>query len=324
MRAALVFLAIASASAQTDKDARRLLEAISKTARSASSLRVEGSFVRETTGDRGTNRQDISFEVATQGPLQTRVKIRDRTASMLQTCDGTYIWNYDEVANSYGKSAATFDRCNPPVARWRDLMDYLVGAKLTGHDHSEFEGRSQECEVIEAAYETPRPLLPGVPSAGRLRRVLCVDSVQHLVLREGIEVQPGIDSTGAAHYSMAITYSRIELNPAFTADVFQFDPPPGSQQTSAVDRPSPPVLISKREPKYSPEALKAKLQGTVLVSLLVGEDGVPQNVKVVRGLGLGLDEKAIEAVQGWRFKPAMKGGEPIAVPAQVEVNFKVH
>ncbi len=317
-------MAIVAASAQTDKDARRLLETISKAARSASSLRVEGSLVRETTGERGTNRQDISFELATQGPLQMRVKIRDRTASMLQICDGTYIWNYDEIANSYGKSAATVDRCNPPVARWQDLTDYLVGAKLTGQDHSEFEGRTEECEVIEAAYETPKPLLPGVPSAGRLRRSLCVDSVRHLVLREGIEVQPGIGSTGAAHYSMAITYSRIELNPAFTADVFQFDPPPGSQQTAAVDRPSPPVLISKREPKYSPEALKAKLQGTILVSLLVGEDGVPQNVKVVRGLGLGLDEKAIEAVKTWRFKPGVKEGKPVAVAAQVEVNFKVH
>ena len=62
-------------------------------------------------------------------------------------------------------------------------------------------------------------------------------------------------------------------------------------------RPSPPVLISKHEPKYSPEALKSRLQGTVLVSLVVGTDGVPQNVKVLRGLGLGLDEKAVEAVQ---------------------------
>jgi protein TonB len=52
-------------------------------------------------------------------------------------------------------------------------------------------------------------------------------------------------------------------------------------------------------------------------------DGVPQDVKVLRGLGLGLDEKAVEAVQGWRFKPATRGGEPVAVTAQVEVNFQI-
>jgi TonB family protein len=83
------------------------------------------------------------------------------------------------------------------------------------------------------------------------------------------------------------------------------------------------VLISKHEPKYSPEALKAKLQGTIRLSLVVGMDGVPQDVKVLRGLGLGLDEKAVEAVQGWRFKPATRGGEPVAVTAQVEVNFQI-
>jgi TonB family protein len=59
------------------------------------------------------------------------------------------------------------------------------------------------------------------------------------------------------------------------------------------------------------------------MSLIVGTDGVPQDVKVVRGLGFGLDEKAIEAVEGWRFKPATRDGVPLAVPAQVEVNFQL-
>jgi len=119
------------------------------------------------------------------------------------------------------------------------------------------------------------------------------------------------------------------LNPAVEASVFQFRPPDGSEEASdaalkLAARPSPPVLIHKGEPKYSSEARKAGLQGSVLVSLVIGADGIPQNVKVLRGLGLGLDEKAVEAVQGWKFQPAKKAGEPIAIPAQVEVNFRLH
>jgi TonB family protein len=128
---------------------------------------------------------------------------------------------------------------------------------------------------------------------------------------------------------MMITYSHVQLNPVLEASVFQFQPPDGSHEVSAAAqassaaRSSPPVLISKHEPKYSSEARKAGLQGSVLVSLVVGADGIPQNVKVLRGLGLGLDERAGEAVQGWKFQPATKAGEPVAVPAQVEVNVRL-
>jgi TonB family protein len=61
----------------------------------------------------------------------------------------------------------------------------------------------------------------------------------------------------------------------------------------------------------------------VLLSLEVGADGLAHNIQVVRGLGLGLDEKAVEAVQQWTFKPGMKDGEPVPVRASIEVNFRL-
>ncbi len=87
---------------------------------------------------------------------------------------------------------------------------------------------------------------------------------------------------------------------------------------------SQPVLISKVEPEYSEEARKAKYSGTVLLSIVVDANGMPHNIHVVRPLGLGLDEKAIEAVMKWRFRPAHKGGQSVAVQAQVEVNFRAY
>lgn len=86
---------------------------------------------------------------------------------------------------------------------------------------------------------------------------------------------------------------------------------------------SSPSLLFKVEPEYSEEARKAKFQGTVVLYVVVDEKGQPRELRVVRPLGLGLDEKAIEAVQKWRFKPGLKDGRPVAVAATIEVNFRL-
>jgi TonB family protein len=84
-----------------------------------------------------------------------------------------------------------------------------------------------------------------------------------------------------------------------------------------------PSLIFKVEPGYSQEAQIMKMQGTVILRIVVGGDGVPGNISVMRQLGYGLDEKAVETVRQWRFKPGMKDGVPVPVSAQVEVNFRL-
>lgn len=86
---------------------------------------------------------------------------------------------------------------------------------------------------------------------------------------------------------------------------------------------SQPTLLSKVEPEYSEEARKAKWQGTVVLSLIVDENGTAQQIKVARSLGMGLDQKAIEAVTKWRFRPGMKDGKPVPVYATIEVNFRL-
>ncbi len=85
----------------------------------------------------------------------------------------------------------------------------------------------------------------------------------------------------------------------------------------------PPQVIAKAEPQYSEEARKAKLEGSVMLSLTVGSDGAAHDVKVVRPLGSGLDEKAVQAVNQWRWRPAMKSGVAVATRATVEVRFQL-
>lgn len=86
---------------------------------------------------------------------------------------------------------------------------------------------------------------------------------------------------------------------------------------------SAPVLIYSVEPEFSEEARKAKVAGNVLVNLYVDQNGNPSHVHVIRGVGMGLDEKAVEAVKQYKFKPAMENGKPVLVELNVEVNFQI-
>jgi TonB family protein len=86
---------------------------------------------------------------------------------------------------------------------------------------------------------------------------------------------------------------------------------------------TPPAVIAKSDPEYTEEARKAGIDGTVLLAVVVGTDGLAHDINVLKGIGSGLDEKAVEAVQTWRFRPGTKDGEAVKVRAQIEVNFRL-
>ena len=87
---------------------------------------------------------------------------------------------------------------------------------------------------------------------------------------------------------------------------------------------SAPRTLYAPDPEYSDEARKAKYQGTVVLYMIVNADGRPRDIRVVRSLGMGLDEKALEAVRTWRFEPATKDGHPVSVQINVEVSFRLY
>lgn len=84
-----------------------------------------------------------------------------------------------------------------------------------------------------------------------------------------------------------------------------------------------PELVHKVEPEYSEDARKAKYAGTVVLYIEIDPNGHPTNIRVQRSLGMGLDEKAMEAVRKWIFVPGKQNGKAITVPATVEVNFRL-
>jgi len=83
----------------------------------------------------------------------------------------------------------------------------------------------------------------------------------------------------------------------------------------------PPRVIYQQEPEFSDPARKAKYQGTMTMGLIVDKEGHPQNIHILSPLGAGLDAKAVKAVETWKFQPAEKDGETVAVQIAVEVDF---
>ncbi len=83
-----------------------------------------------------------------------------------------------------------------------------------------------------------------------------------------------------------------------------------------------PFAAAKTPPEYTAEAVLARLEGGVLLSLVVGSDGQPREIRVARPLGLGLDERAIESVRTWRFRPGTRNGMPVDVQVDEEVFFR--
>jgi TonB family protein len=86
---------------------------------------------------------------------------------------------------------------------------------------------------------------------------------------------------------------------------------------------SPAVVFRGTDPSYTEEARTAGLQGTVQVSFMIGEDGVPQDLRVISPLGRGLDEKAMESVSQWRFQPVVLNGRPFRVDSTISVTFSL-
>lgn len=104
---------------------------------------------------------------------------------------------------------------------------------------------------------------------------------------------------------------------------------PADQQATApqyvkiVPGVTPPEVVKKKNPKYTREAREAELEGIIIVEADIGPDGRVHDARVLRPLGMGLDERAVDAVKKWKFKPATRDGHPVGVQVTVEVSFRL-
>ena len=85
-----------------------------------------------------------------------------------------------------------------------------------------------------------------------------------------------------------------------------------------------PTLLSRVRPNYTADAMQRKIQGTVVLEMIVATDGIPRDVRIVRSLDAhGLDQEAIRAAKQWRFNPGRFGGIPVEVQVMLVIDFHI-
>ena len=130
---------------------------------------------------------------------------------------------------------------------------------------------------------------------------------------------------GSPRYALASVISKnADTFAPFDSDAGIVDLGPPSCPVPTKHQGQAPRLLFDPQPEYSDQARKKKINGTVVLSLTVGIDGLPHNIRVERKLGYGLDEKALEAVRKWKFQPALRDGQPVETQITASVSFKLY
>lgn len=99
---------------------------------------------------------------------------------------------------------------------------------------------------------------------------------------------------------------------------------PGGEQSEGAVTITPPKQLSTEDPEYRRDARRAKVQGRVVLWLVVTKQGTTDAIQIVKPVGAGLDEAAVAAVSEWKFEPATRNGQPVPLHVDVEVNFRLH
>jgi len=214
------------------------------------------------------------------------------------------------------------------------VEDNPAAAALIGRGQVQLADGIHNCELIRADWTLVRN--NGV--TGHAVNTLCIEPERNLILRYESEATAGGTDLHAVDKLM---FTAIDLNPRYSAGLFAFSVPTGTIEDEGpqlgTEAPVPvagvyrisagvsyPRVASKVEPTYTKEAEDDRVEGLVLVSVVVAPDGSPDDLKIVRGIGHGLDEKAIKAVQQWHFEPGTNRGVPVPVgPIVVVVNFRL-
>jgi TonB family protein len=332
------FLAVAPAlcPAQTNADPHALLEQIVAAERGTQVRHAEGVETGDLTGEGMNLHTEVAFKAVFRDPSHVRWETTGDNRTLV-VCDGADHWTYSEPGIGFYRYPVGDMPCASQLSAFDDLLDHLVSITITGGDHVPFDGASQDCDVLRAEYSIPAARGANATAGTTIIRTLCVDWAQRLILRDRTE-SSAIGSN--IRFVKSIAFSFYHRDAEIPADAFRFEVPtgtfldPGPQVTtkhSAEDGAyrigngvSRPQLIKKVEPSWTEEARQAGVSGMVLVSFTVDSAGIARDISVTRGLGYGLDEKAIEAVRQWRFLAGMKNDMPVAVGGlTVAVDFRL-
>ncbi len=328
MKTLLYLLAVVSLAlrAQTPPEALDLLVRSDGPIFTAKTVRLVGTRSSDSTAGATPIHNSSSFSYEFQSDGRAREEVQAGNSTNQTIFDGSNLWRYYSASQIYTKVSA---KQMPSTQAGFEYLEYgrnsanIISAKIDGEEQLTFGGKPATCYIVVASYGG----FPGNPRAQNVTRKVWISRDQNLVLRDNwiYEAPAG---NAAIKFSNLIGYTTVEWDLAIAAERFAFEPPAGSRPARQFVAPTiaapagigagggigngrgpvppPPaalVLVTRIEPEYTAEARAAGLQGIVSLFLSVQADGVPANVHVMHGLGLGLDEKAVQAVQQWRFKP---------------------
>lgn len=314
MRLLLSLIFVSCAFSQSRKDASALIQSVVDTANQAKTWRIEGSsedshFVHS-----------AAFTLFMRAPAEVRFREVGGPTPAIIVCDTDNAWVYSPPLNLYQtRPVSESTLCSPIVGDWKSLSSTLKSPILAGRRTIKVGGRTTECELVRGKSDATPPL------SDDIRRELCIDTNTNLIVSEK-------DDYG--DFTRSYTYSKIERDIDMTPDIFVLELLPGSKSTP-YDLPVPeapglsrdpdvtmPRIRSTRSPTYDRASLSAKIEGTVVLWAVIDTNGVPSEVDVYRHLSPGLDVSSVEAVKQWRFTPAMKSNQPIAVGQMIQITLR--
>jgi len=318
MRFLLSLMLVSCAFSRGRNDGSALIQAVTDTAKMAKTWRIEGSI------EDSRYVQPATFTLVMRSPREVRFQQIGGATPAVIVCDTANLWAYSPPLNRYRTQPVSESTlCSPIVGDWKSLSSAFKSPVLAGRRTVEIGGRKTDCEVVRGKSEATPPL------SGDIKRELCIDTSTNLIVSEKDEYR------GEAR---TYTYNKIERDIDMLPDVFVLKLPPGSQptpyeipaparlgRTSVLREPGTtvPRLVSKRDPVYDEASRGAKIEGTVVLYVVIDANGVPSEINVYRHLTPGLDASAIESVKQWHFTPATKDNQPIALGATIEVNFRL-
>jgi TonB family protein len=326
-----LWFVLVAAYGQDSQEAHTILAKVAEASQSGSSYRAEFSGIAEDKGTGYNRKLEFAGSILSQPPDKLRADVKVGSAHQLTVRDGVQTWFYVSGAKTYRKLPLTTASVSnlgslDPSALFGIVTTGLESTQIAPDEDVTLDGKQVRCYVISAKYEADQALGGISP-----RVTLWIDQTTIKVLRRRVVLPvrlPQYPEPMERTVDFALT--KLTLTPPLAGSEFLFVSPEGVAMATPQpaqgpyrigDGVSPPRVVSKSEPEYTEGARRARLEGTVVLSLVVGEDGAPNRLAAIKSVGFGLDEKAIEAVRKWQFAPGQKDGKPVPVLATIQVNF---
>jgi len=332
--AVLAFFSLSMVAAQSSDPALALVHKAAVLAYSAKSWQAAGHTVVEIEGPAThiTTETDFHLYYAQAAPAHARNEISVGPLSVSRFCDDEIQWTYVPSKRKYAKIAdPKAGACAYPLNEWPVLPFSLRAAAVTGADRVEVNGAARDCRSIRAEF--------GPPDL-KQTRTLCIDPETNLILSYRIDR----DTPGGAivRWSQTTTFRTLERDAPLNPRLFRFTPPESAfavrtlaelgiagsvvnaaQFSQGSASMTPPKLIHKVDAEYTQAATDAHVEGSVILSIVIGTDGKARDARVQASLDPELDRSALKAVEQWEFEPATAYGETVPATQNVEVVFRL-